>query len=125
VYLAMHGICNEPICCAAHRVPDEPARFTPFYGCGSTPIQDAEEILDSNSLYNTSSLIGQLRPGLQLCLAAEVATGLLCDRWEGPGICFMTVLVNFRLEGRCLILRHVQWCFGSKTASVRVLLCRI
>jgi hypothetical protein len=32
------------------------------------------------ALYNEASLIGQLCPGLRLCLAADVATGLMCDR---------------------------------------------
>jgi hypothetical protein len=31
-------------------------------------------------LYDGRSLIGQIAPGLRLCLAAEVATGLMCDR---------------------------------------------
>jgi hypothetical protein len=35
------------------------------------------------SLHDKHSLIGQLCPGLRLCLAAEVATGLMCDRWVG------------------------------------------
>jgi hypothetical protein len=42
---------------------------------------DRQEPTLSDLLSDSSSLIGQLAPGLRLCLAAEVATGLLCDRW--------------------------------------------
>jgi hypothetical protein len=42
-----------------------------------------EEHNSADCLSDGSSLIGQLCPGLRLCLAAEVATGLMCDRWGG------------------------------------------
>jgi len=43
----------------------------------------AEAETYSECLCDSNSLIGQLCPALRLCLAAEVATGLLCDRWVG------------------------------------------
>jgi len=46
-------------------------------------LEDAEQQWSSRNLWGPSSLIGQLCPALRLCLAAEVATGLLCDRWVG------------------------------------------
>jgi hypothetical protein len=38
------------------------------------------EGLHASLLHDGSSLVSQLCPGLRLCLAAEVATGLMCDR---------------------------------------------
>ncbi len=45
-------------------------------------LQKEKEKEDTPSavLSDGSSLIGQLCPGLRLCLAAEVATGLMCNR---------------------------------------------
>ena len=45
----------------------------------------AARLLRTHVLSDGSSLIGQLCPGLRLCLAAEVATGLVCDRWGLAG----------------------------------------
>jgi hypothetical protein len=43
-------------------------------------MKEATFVSDTYVLYGKESLVGQLAPGLRLCLAAEVATGLLCDR---------------------------------------------
>jgi len=46
-----------------------------------TFINEMAHLTQEHRLSDSSSLIGQLCPALRLCLAAEVATGLLCDRW--------------------------------------------
>jgi hypothetical protein len=64
--------------------PDERPDFERLPGIRSSTnaaIQYAESQLDSHMLHDPEhSLIGQLSPGLRLCLAAEVTTGLICDR---------------------------------------------
>jgi hypothetical protein len=68
----------------------QPGSFEGQYQHEHYSVAEATEGLDSHVLYGKESLIGQLAPGLRLCLAAEVATGLLCDRW---GFCWLVQLV--------------------------------
>jgi hypothetical protein len=59
--------------------PGEPGIFDIF----DQQQSEIDAVLPVALLHNERSLIGQLCPGLRLCLAAEVATGLMCDRCGG------------------------------------------
>jgi len=58
-----------------------PGGFPDFVGPEPTAGLRSATQIQSTCLSDANSLIGQLCPALRLCLAAEVATGLLCDRW--------------------------------------------
>jgi hypothetical protein len=89
---------------------------TPKAGPGSFPIDAmavspddpgmdlVREHLGVGCLSGQASLIGQLCPGLRLCLAAEVATGLMCDRWAGVSACWVSLLTT------CLVLQSNGVC---------------
>jgi hypothetical protein len=61
----------------------DPDWFEGVYGAASQERLAGQRVTHSYALSDKDSLIGQLCPGLRLCLAAEVATGLMCDRWGG------------------------------------------
>jgi hypothetical protein len=64
------------------------------------------------------SLIGQLCPGLRLCLAAEVATGLMCDGCVGGS---GSTLLYFSLSSACtawqMIFTDWRWLCSDHDVS--------
>lgn len=69
------------------------------------------------ALSSADSLIGNLAPQVRLCLAAEVATGLLCSRWVGLRVVCVEALagnvgeLSDTLSGFCDLL----WVTGTSS----------
>jgi hypothetical protein len=98
------------LCCDAPSFsadPGLPGRFDDYAKQQSPAIAG----FSPSDLHDEHSLIGQLCPGLRLCLAAEVATGLMCDRLVGMGMVCVPIHMSssVRASAACTGHRSRVW----------------